>query len=235
MRSEDPGPPEPGAPAQPAPQPGAVPEDQGPRRLHWLSPVFFAGGHVRRLWPLALLIAARRQWWLLALGALVLLAWTTLEWLRRTYALEGGALRLEEGVLSRKLRAVPFDRIQQVDLVRKPLHRLLGVATLRVETAGGGSAAEVDLDVVTLAEAQALRSTLLRAKARAVAAARGPQTASPWPVLARMRRRSPSASPAAMPGMVASVPAEAVWITSRARPTARSTGPWATSMCCTRK
>ena len=173
MRSEDPGPPEPGAPAQPAPQPGAVPEDQGPRRLHWLSPVFFAGGHVRRLWPLALLIAARRQWWLLALGALVLLAWTTLEWLRRTYALEGGALRLEEGVLSRKLRAVPFDRIQQVDLVRKPLHRLLGVATLRVETAGGGSAAEVDLDVVTLPEARALRAILLRAKAGATGTTAG--------------------------------------------------------------
>jgi putative membrane protein len=136
-----------------------------------LSPVFFATGHARRLWPLALVLAARRQWWLLVLGALILLAWSALEWLRRTYELEGGALRLEEGVLSRQLRAVPFDRIQQVDLVRKPLHRLLGVATLRVETAGGGKAAEVDLDVVTLPEAQALRSTLLRAKARAVAGA----------------------------------------------------------------
>jgi putative membrane protein len=167
MRSEEPGPPPPPelqAPDRPEPGP-AVPEDQGPRRLHWLSPVFFAAGHVRRLWPLALLLLARRQLWLLALGALILLAWTTLEWLRRTYALEGGALRLEQGVLARKLRAVPFDRIQQVDLVRKPLHRLLGVATLRVETAGGGSAAEVDLDVVTLAEARALRATLLRAKA----------------------------------------------------------------------
>jgi putative membrane protein len=146
---------------------GAALEVGGPRRLHLLSPVFFATGHARRLWPLALLLAARRLWWLLALGALVLLAWSALEWLRRTYTLEGGALRLEEGVLSRQLRAVPFDRIQQVDLVRKPLHRLLGVATLRVETAGGSSRAEVDLDVVTLAEARSLRSTLLQAKARA--------------------------------------------------------------------
>jgi putative membrane protein len=162
MRSEDPGP---GAP-------GGLLEGGGggPRRLHVLSPVFFAVGHAWRLWPLALLVAARRQFWLLVLGALVLLAWSTVEWLRRTYGLEGGALRLEEGVLARKLRAVPFDRIQQVDLIRKPLHRLLGVATLRVETAGGGSAAaEVDLDVVTLDEARALRATLLRAKARAVA------------------------------------------------------------------
>src|ERR687889_1724723 len=157
-----------------APAPGAAGvalEGGGPRRLHLLSPVFFATGHARRLWPLALLLAARRQRRLLALGALILLAWSTLEWLRRTYALEGGALRLEEGVLSRQLRAVPFDRIQQVDLIRKPLHRLLGVATLRVETAGGGSAAEVDLHVVTLPEAQALRSALLRAKAQASARA----------------------------------------------------------------
>jgi putative membrane protein len=176
MPSEGPGPPPPPdlqAPDQPGPGPGAAPEAQGPKRLHVLSPVFFAGTHVRRLWPLALLLAARRQWWLLALGALVLLAWSSLEWLRRTYALEGGALRLEEGVLARKLRAVPFDRIQQVDLVRKPLHRLLGVATLRVETAGGGSAAEVDLDVVTLAEARVLRSSLLQAKARLTGAPGG--------------------------------------------------------------
>jgi putative membrane protein len=142
----------------------------GPRRLHVLSPVFFAGGHVRRLWPLALVVLARRQLWLIVAAVVVLLAVTTLEWLRRTYVLEAGALRLEEGVLARRLRVVPFDRIQQVDLVRKPLHRVLGVATLRVETAGGGGAAEVDLDVVALDEAQALRSTLLRAKAGAAEA-----------------------------------------------------------------
>jgi putative membrane protein len=161
MPSEDPG------------TPGVLVSDGGPRRLHVLSPVFFAISHAWRLWPLAVILAARRQFWLLAAGALVLLAWSTIEWLRRTYSLEGGALRLEEGVLARKLRAVPFDRIQQVDLVRKPLHRLLGVATLRVETAGGGSAAEVDLDVVTLAEAQSLRTSLLRAKARSAAARSG--------------------------------------------------------------
>ena len=147
-----------------------APGGGGPRRLHVLSPVFFAGGHVRRLWPLALLVLARRQLWLIVAAVVVLLAVTTLEWLRRTYALEAGALRLEEGVLARRQRVVPFDRIQQVDLVRKPLHRVLGVATLRVETAGGGGAAEVDLDVVALAEAQALRSSLLRAKASAAEA-----------------------------------------------------------------
>jgi putative membrane protein len=151
----------------------AVAPGDGPRRLHVLSPVFFAGGHVRRLWPVALLVLARRQLWLIVAAVVVLLVATTLEWLRRTYELEAGALRLEEGVLARKLRVVPFDRIQQVELVRKPLHRLLGVATLRVETAGGGGAAEVDLDVVALGEAQALRASLLRAKSAAAEADSG--------------------------------------------------------------
>jgi putative membrane protein len=180
MPSEGPGPPAGAGEPATAQETGPVPlNGTGRRRLHLLSPVFFAAGHARRLWPLALLVAARRQFWLLALGALVLLAWSTVEWLRRTYSLEGGALRLEEGVLARKLRAVPFDRIQQVDLVRKPLHRLLGVATLRVETAGGGSAAEVDLDVVTLAEAQALRTSLLRAKTGTGPAAGGQAVPEP--------------------------------------------------------
>jgi putative membrane protein len=145
----------------------------GPRRLHAFSPAFFAAAHARRLWPVALAVLAGRRLWLLVVGAIVLLAFTILEWWRYTYALEAGALRVEEGVLARKLRVVPFDRIQQVELVRKPLHRLLGVATLRVETAGGGGAAEVDLDVVSLGEAEALRSSLLRAKAGAAAAIGG--------------------------------------------------------------
>jgi putative membrane protein len=154
---------------------------EGPRRLHILSPVFYAGGHLRRLWPLALIVLAQGRFWLLLLGGAVLLAVAGLEWLRRTYALEAGALRLEEGVLGRKLRVVPFDRIQQVDLIRKPLHRLLGVATLRVETAGGGGAAEVDLDAVSLTEAQVLRTSLLRAKAGAVATGGAGGEATPAP------------------------------------------------------
>jgi putative membrane protein len=165
-------------------------EGGGPRRLHVLSPVFFAAGHARRLWPVAIAVLAGRRLWLLGVGAVVLLAWTTLEWLRSTYRVEGGALRLEEGVLARKLRVIPFDRIQQVDLVRKPLHRLLGVATLRVDTAGGGGAAELDLEVVRLREAQALRSRLLRARAGAAAggeeAAAAAEAAPPERALLRL-------------------------------------------------
>ena len=158
------------------PAPGLV-EPGRPRRLHPLTPVFLAVRQGRRLWPLALLALAQRRLWLIALAALVVLVATVLQWLRRSYVVEAGALRVEQGVLARQLRVVPFDRIQQVDLIRKPLHRLLGVATLRVETAGGASASEVDLDVIALAEAESLRAALLRA--RAATAGEAPGTGPP--------------------------------------------------------
>jgi putative membrane protein len=161
MRSDPPGP---GAPARAS-------------RLHPLSPVFLALREGRRLWPLALLALAQRRAWLLGVGVLVVAVVAGLQWLRRSYALEAGALRVEQGVLARRRRVVPFDRIQQVDLVRRPLHRLLGVATLRVETAGGASASEVLLDVIALPEAERLRATLLRASRAAADPVRAPEEA----------------------------------------------------------
>jgi putative membrane protein len=145
-----------------------------PRRLHPVSPVFLGLREARRLWPLALLVLARRQVWIILVAAAVVVVAVGLQWLRRTYTLGDGILLIEEGVLARKRRLLPFDRIQQVDLVRKPLHRLLGVATLRVETAGGAGGSEADLEVIALAEAERLRATLLRAKAAAVREADAP-------------------------------------------------------------
>jgi len=166
---------EPGGPASGLVEPGQV------RRLHPLSPLFLSVRTGLRLWPLALLALTQRWLWLIVLAVLVVLAVSVVQWLRRSYALEAGALRVEQGVLARQRRVVPFDRIQQVDLVRRPLHRLLGVATLRVETAGSASASEVDLDVIALAEAERLRAVLLRARAAATGTAAGSATPAPGP------------------------------------------------------
>lgn len=53
------------------------------------------------------------------------------------YQISGGELRLKEGLIFRRNRAVPIRRIQNIDLVQNPLHRLLKVAEVRVETASG--------------------------------------------------------------------------------------------------
>jgi putative membrane protein len=138
-----------------------------PQRLHVVTPIFLLIRQARQL-VFLLAIAAVQRWWgaivpLLGLGVV----WVVLEWWRRTWTLDGEVLRIEEGVLGRKLRVVPVDRIQQVDIRRRLVHRLLGVASLRVETGGGTGGSEVELDVLSLAQASALRETLLARRSRA--------------------------------------------------------------------
>jgi len=55
---------------------------------------------------------------------------------------EGTELVISSGILFRNERHVPYARIQNLDAVRNIVHRLLGVAEVRVET-GGGSAVGV--------------------------------------------------------------------------------------------
>jgi putative membrane protein len=91
-------------------------------------------------------------------------------WLRFSWRLEGGALVIEEGLLTRKRRVIPFERIQGVDLVRKLRHRLFGVVEVRVE-AVGGSKTEGKLDALTPVQAERLRATLLAARQYSTATA----------------------------------------------------------------
>jgi putative membrane protein len=86
-------------------------------------------------------------------------------WLRFSWRLEGGALVIEQGLLSRQRRVIPFDRIQSVDLIRKVRHRIFGVVEVRVE-AIGGSDTEGKLDALTMADADRLRAALLAARQR---------------------------------------------------------------------
>ncbi|MBA3622369.1 MAG: PH domain-containing protein [Euzebyales bacterium] len=46
---------------------------------------------------------------------------------------------IDQGLLQRQRRVIPFDRIQAVESVRKLRHRLFGVVELRIETVGGAS------------------------------------------------------------------------------------------------
>jgi len=98
-----------------------------------------------------------------ALLALVLLAGLTarvLAWQRFRWSFDGEAIRVEKGVLSRSRRVVGIERIQQVELDRPFAQRLLGMATLRIDTAGSDAGPEVELRVLPLAEALALRAAL---------------------------------------------------------------------------
>lgn len=92
----------------------------------------------------------------LGVGSLVL-AW--LRWRRFTYAIADDALVIEQGLLHRHRRAIPLERIQDVSIEQGPLARILGLATVRIES-GGGEKDEGSLAGVSMAEARRLRATL---------------------------------------------------------------------------
>ncbi len=53
------------------------------------------------------------------------------------YRLGAEEIVIRDGVLTRNERHIPYTRIQNIDLVQNPIHRLFGVALVRLETASG--------------------------------------------------------------------------------------------------
>jgi len=142
-----------------------------PRRLHPASMVLGIDvGQIFNLGliPLVALFASGGAAVLVGLGALavVTLVVRVLDWRRRRYSFDGSELRVESGILGRSLRSLDVGRIQQLEVRRKLIHRIAGLATVRVETAGSASEPEVELRVVSESDAQALRRAVRAAKAR---------------------------------------------------------------------
>lgn len=82
-------------------------------------------------------------------------------WRHFTFEVTGSDLRVYSGVLERKERLVPLERIQSVDIQETLLQRLFQVVGVRVETAAGGSqSADVKIDALTRADAEQLRRRL---------------------------------------------------------------------------
>ncbi|MFB6082318.1 MAG: PH domain-containing protein [Halanaeroarchaeum sp.] len=79
------------------------------------------------------------------------------------YELTADSLDLESGVFFRREREIPLARIQNVDISRDVLARVLGVATVAIETAGGGQT-EARLRYVAEAEAKRLQAEIQRRK-----------------------------------------------------------------------
>ncbi len=93
----------------------------------------------------------------IALGATVL---SVVSWYNTGYQVVGRELRIHEGLLWRRTRAIPLERLQAVEVVRPLLAQLTGLAELRLEVVGGGKT-EAPLAFLGVAEASALRRRLL--------------------------------------------------------------------------
>jgi putative membrane protein len=88
-----------------------------------------------------------------------------ISWIRFTYRLEEGELRIEYGVFVRKKRYIPFERIQSISISEGFLQRMVGVVKVNVETAGHQPGeAEAVLTAVTREEAKQLQHLIQKSK-----------------------------------------------------------------------
>lgn len=85
------------------------------------------------------------------------------------YTIGEDSLQIRSGMLERSLRQIPFARIHNVGLHQTLLHRIFGVAEVRLESAGGIKP-EADMRVLKLDDALALEA-LVRRKGGAAAKA----------------------------------------------------------------
>ncbi|WP_323664842.1 PH domain-containing protein, partial [Pectobacterium carotovorum] len=130
----------------PPPLPAALPTGGEDHRLHPWSWLFVLLMQLRHYFlPLvALLVFGQRgdrdPMWaqlipLTAIAALVLVS--VLQYLSYRYRIGSDAITVRSGLLARNRREIPFARIHNVEVRQNPLHRLFGVAELRLESAGG--------------------------------------------------------------------------------------------------
>ena len=151
----------------PVPEPPPLPFDAGgERRLHPWSWLFVLGQQLRQfIVPLVALMifggrGGRGDFWMsigpvIAVGALVVIS--VLQYFTYRYRVGKDALSIRDGLLARNLREIPYSRIHNVVLHQSVLHRMFGVAEVRLESAGGQKP-EAQMRVLRLDEALALES-----------------------------------------------------------------------------
>lgn len=111
-------------------------------------------------------------WWALpgvVVGAVVL---GVLPWLTTFYRTTDTQFQIRTGVLNKKTKTAPLDRVRSVDLEASLLQRIVGLSKVRIGT--GVDDDRITLDSLTREEADGLRSFLLARRAAALAASAVP-------------------------------------------------------------
>ena len=141
------------------------------KRLHPISAVASCLKQIKEMiLPFILLFLAGRSgdgqpyWWYIVAAVAIIfpLVIGILSWLRFTYRIEEGELRIESGIFVKKKRYIPFERIQSLDFSEGILQRLFGLVKVKVETAGSASLTEAEavLTAITKEEAKVIQDTL---------------------------------------------------------------------------
>jgi membrane protein YdbS with pleckstrin-like domain len=84
------------------------------------------------------------------------------------YDLTSRELKLERGIIWKKYSAIPFERVQNIDIHRGILARIIGFSTLNIQTAGyhnpgsAGAFSEGYIPAVSIEEAEKIRDFLIK-------------------------------------------------------------------------
>lgn len=114
----------------------------------------------------ALLVFGRSSdnggWWgLLAVGVPVVLGFS--RYLTTSYRITAGRIEVRHGLLNKRVLSAPLDRVRTVDVSASPIHRALGLVTLRIGTGQSDAKGEerLALDGLAVPAASVLRQRLL--------------------------------------------------------------------------
>ncbi len=97
------------------------------------------------------------------------------------------SLHLRKGVLFKVDKTIPLDKIQDVALHHGPIMNSLGLASLRIETAGSSVQGAADAQLTGVVDAEAFRDAILEQRELVTANATPPAPASENEVLADIR------------------------------------------------
>lgn len=148
------------------------------QQLEWLHPtslMFDAIAHVRALIvpvTIGLFSAAQGSFAGVMFAVLIFvpaLLTSIFKYLTLRYTILDDKLVVMRGLIFRRVRTVPVQKIQNIDLIQNPLHRILGVAEVRIETASG-TEPEAILRVLSLDQVERLRAGVSSRKQQAVSA-----------------------------------------------------------------
>ncbi len=101
-------------------------------------------------------------WWgLVAVGVPVVLGFA--RYVTTSYRITAGRIEVRHGLLNKRVLSAPLDRVRTVDLTASPIHRVLGLVTLRIGTGQSDAKGEdrLSLDGLAAPAASALRQRLL--------------------------------------------------------------------------
>jgi putative membrane protein len=158
------------------------------RRLHPLTVLFETARWLpRMLLPLVLLLFTARGGALLfvllpAAGITgALLVGSIVRYVRYRYHYDERDLVIRSGLFTRNERRIPYVRIQNLDAAQNPLHRILGVVEVFVQT-GGGAEPEAVLRVLPVSALEEMRSRVQRAGGRTGAPSTPEVSGDPHPL-----------------------------------------------------